>query len=325
MRFPGTPRLRPFAIGAGALVTASVLFVVSPLTRNPASAACLPTSSVPCPTPTPVNAFLSLDVTQGPPNTVINVIGGQFLPNEAVTLYWDAPNHVAGSATADGSGSFNTRIKPFDGDKPGVHKVCASVPPQPCANFALQAAQSSPSPSASPSEIASSTPSPDGTPNGFASVARTTTTISGFDVISKPPFVFLPIFGLGALLLSLLYWAFSVLRRPRQHALVPAAAVVHRATRPDYSAGFGAPSRRAAAQPEPSAWNEPMPGGAVSATPTPTPAAEPPAPAPLPETPPLAERAVEWGPPVEWGTGKSDWGFPEPSSGDEPDVPQPGD
>ena len=316
MRFPGTPRLRPFAIGLGALATASVLFFVSPLTRNPADAACQPTSSVPCPTPTPVNAFLSLDVTQGPPATVINVSGGQFLPNEAVTLYWDTPNHVAGSATADGGGSFNTRVKPFDGDKPGVHKLCASVPPQPCANFSLQpATASSPSPSASPSEVASSSPSPDETPNSIATAARTSSTISGFDVISKPPFVFLPIFGIGALLLSLLYWAVSVIRRPRQRALVPAAAVVHRATRPDYSTGFGAPTRPPTAQPEPSAWNEPMPSGPSAATP-----ATPPTPAPAaPETP------VEWGPPVEWGTGKSEWGFAEPPSGDEPEIPQPGD
>jgi hypothetical protein len=318
MRFPGTPCLRPFAIGLGALATASVLFVVSPLTRNPADAACQPTSSVPCPTPTPVNAFLSLDVTQGPPNTVITVSGGQFLPNEAVTLYWDSPNHVAGSATADGGGSFNARVKPFDGDKPGVHRLCASVPPQPCANFALQAPTASPSPSASPTEVASSSPSSDQTPSNIATPARTSTTISGFDVISRPPFVFLPIFGVGALLLSVLYWAVSVIRRPRQRALVPAAAVVHRATRPDYSTGFGAPTPPSAAQPQQSAWNEPMPSGPAAATPL-TPAS------PSPSTPATPETPTEWGPPVEWGTGKSEWGFTEPDSSDEPELPQPGD
>jgi hypothetical protein len=34
---------------------------------------------------------------------------------------------------------------------------------------------------------------------------------------------------------------------------------------------------------------------------------------------------VEWGPPVEWGTGSSDWGFPEPPPDDSTDAPEPRD
>src|SRR5207253_3174497 len=90
-------------------------------------------SPSPIPSPIPTNAFLSLDVTAGDLNTVINVTGGQFLPNEETTLYWDQPNKVAGAAKADGGGSFNTRVKAFSGDAPGTHKLCASVPPSPCA------------------------------------------------------------------------------------------------------------------------------------------------------------------------------------------------
>jgi len=84
-------------------------------------------SPSPSPLPTPGHAFLSLDVTAGPPNTVINVSGGQFLPNQQMNLYWDQAGHLAGAATADANGSFNTRVKPFPDDKPGVHKLCASV------------------------------------------------------------------------------------------------------------------------------------------------------------------------------------------------------
>jgi hypothetical protein len=40
---------------------------------------------------------------------------------------------------------------------------------------------------------------------------------------------------------------------------------------------------------------------------------------------PAPEPQIEWGPPVEWGTGSSDWGFPEPAGDDYPEVPQPGD
>src|SRR5207248_3242173 len=190
MRLSGSPRLYPVVVVFGAVALAAALTVVSPLTRNPVIAQCQPSSGVSCPTPTPVNAFLSLDVTAGGSNTVINVSGGQFLPNEAVTLYWDQPNKVAGSATADGSGSFNTRVKPFAGDALGVHRLCASVPPQPCANFALQASTASPSPSSSPTGSPSPSASPDQTPTTFAvSPARITTNLSGCAVTSRPPSV----------------------------------------------------------------------------------------------------------------------------------------
>jgi hypothetical protein len=308
---------------------------VSPPGRQatpPPSPTATPSPS-PSPTPTPVNAFLSLDVTMGDANTVINVTGGQFLPNEQTSLFWDTPNKVAGSATADGNGSFNTRVKPFAGDAPGVHKLCASVAPNPCANFALQGPQATPSPSPSPSE----SPSPSPTATAGATVTPTSspvaTTLNGFDVISKPPFVFLPLAGAFAIGLALVFWLFSVIRRPRQVAL-PSAAVVHRATRPDYRAGFGTPPPTPAAGPEPSAWPETP---AWEARPVgPPPAAAPPAapqpavpqPAAAPSAEPQSEVSrVEWGAPVEWGTESKDWGIAEPPRVDEdlPEPPQPGD
>src|SRR5437879_3672696 len=142
MRVPGFPRFGPAIVMLAAAASATFLFLHAP----PVRAECGGTASgaTPCPpspTPIPVNAFLSLDVTNGPANTVVNVTGGQFLPNEQVTLYWDQPDKVAGGATADASGSFNTRAKPFSADAPGVHKLCASVPPNPRAHFALESAQ----------------------------------------------------------------------------------------------------------------------------------------------------------------------------------------
>ncbi len=323
MRFSGSPRLYPLVVVFGAAALASALTVVSPLTRTTARADC--SASSPCPTPTPVNAFLSLDVTAGPPATVINVTGGQFNPNEQTTLYWDTPSHVAGSATADGGGSFNTRVKPFAGDSPGIHHLCASVPPHPCANFTVQSATASPSPSPSPTEGSPSpSASPGQTPALVATPARITNNLSGFDVISRPPFVFLPIFGLGALVLSLGYWAFTAVRRPRRLTPLPSAAVVHRATRPDYSAGFGTPPPSPTQPPQASAWDEPMrtvpPSGPAPAAATPPPIPEPSAPAQPPEHP------VDWGPPVEWGTGGGGWGISEPPESDEmPEAPPPAD
>ena len=312
MRVPGIPRFAPAIVMLAAAASATFLFVQAPAVRadcgGTASGA---TPCPPSPSPIPVNAFLSLDVTNGAANTVINVTGGQFLPNEQVTLYWDEQTKVAGGATADSGGSFNTRVKPFSADAPGVHKLCASVPPNPCANFALESA--TPTPSASPTPpTPSPTASPDSNPTATPITSPVAATLNGFDVISKPPFVFLPIAGAVAIALALVYWLMSVVRRPRALAL-PSAAVVHRATRPDYSAGFGTPPPHSADAPVPTAWSEPAP----HAPPAPTEQAA----APEPEVP-----AVGWGPPTEWGTGAPDAGYPELSAPEEPlELPEHGD
>ena len=292
-------------------------------------------SPSPSPLPTPVNAFLSLDVTAGPPTTVINVSGGQFLPNQQMNLYWDTAGHVAGAATADANGSFNTRVKPYAGDKPGVHKLCASVLPNPCANFAVQAA--TPTPSPTPDESPSPLPSasPTSTETLVATPARiNNTTLSGFDVISRPPFVFLPIFGVGALLLALGYWAITALRRPRRLAPIPNAAVVHRATRPDYTAAFGAPPPRPATAAQQSAWEDPV---RPAVTPPPATQWQPASP---PQPPAGPAPAAASGAPIPddapqhhgvWGLGQPDTGYPDLSSPetrareDLPEPPQPGD
>src|SRR5205814_1530416 len=155
-------------------------------TPSPASSPEPSPSPAPSPSPIPVNAFLSLDVTAGGATTVINVIGGQFLPNQQMALYWDQPSKVAGTATADANGNFNARVKPAANDAPGVHRLCASVQPNPCANFTLQAPVASPPPSPTPSEAPSPSPTdePTPTPAQVATPARVSTTLSGFDVIS---------------------------------------------------------------------------------------------------------------------------------------------
>lgn len=316
MRRLGSLRAGPALVMLAAVAAATFLFTHAPAAR----AQCGTASSSPCPTPTatpiPVNAFLSLDVTSGDASTVINVTGGQFLPNEQMSLYWDQTSHVAGSAQADANGNFNTRVRLYPGDGPGGHKLCANVQPYPCAQFTINppaTATPSPSPSESPSPSPSSgpvvsqgpTPSPVGT------------SLSGFDVISRPPFVFLPLAGLLGVALSLGYWLVSAMRRPRRRAL-PNTAVMHRAMRPDYSAGFGTPPPTPAAEAPASAWNEP-----VHPAPPSEPATSEASPPPAPTEPEVPD--VEWGPPVEWGTGSSDWGFPEPPPDDSPEVPQPGD
>jgi len=275
-------RLSPAAVLFSAVFSASLLFVISPGARSVAQADCSASSPCPTPSPIPANAFLTLDVATGPLNTDITVSGGAFLANEQMTLYWDPPStKVAGGANADPSGNFTTHVKPFATDAPGIHHLCASVAPFPCANFTLVAATPTPSPSpdASPSPDVSPSPLPS------ASAARTdlpspspaAATLSGIDLITRPPFVFIPIIGILAILISLAYWVFRMFRRPPPPAALPTAAVVHRATRPDYAAGFGTPPPAPAPEPPPpSAWDAVLPAAhPLAAAPPPVAPGEP--------------------------------------------------
>ena len=198
-------------------------------------------SPSPVSTPTPVNAYLTLDVSAGGPNQVINVSGNSFLPGEQMSLYWDTPTKVIGSATADGSGNFaNVKVKPFAGDPPGLHKICASVQPNPCAQFELQGA---PTPTPTPPPSPSESPSPVESPSAIASDTATPTPVplpvdssntNNLDVLLHPPFIFLPFIAALGLIGAIAYWAFgSYSRRPRPF---PAASIVHRSVRPDAGA-----------------------------------------------------------------------------------------
>ncbi len=249
-----------------------------------------------------MNAFISLDVTAGDANTQITVNGSAFLPNESTSLYWDSPTKIAGASNADANGNFTTKVKPFAGDAPGVHHLCASVQPNPCASFTLQAAAATPTPDASPSPSPDTSPSPAASPTSDApSPTPVAATSNGLDVMLKPPFVILPIIaGLG-LLIALGYWILSRVLRPRPQVL-KSVAVAHLASRPDYAAAFGTPPPMPAEPaPQPSAWADMIP-------PVPAPPAPPTPPAPpatLPEAPPEPDL---------------------PAVPDEPpDFPQPGD
>jgi hypothetical protein len=183
-------------------------------------------------TPTPTAANIVLDFAAGGPSTHITVTGTYFLANESMSLYWDTPSHVAASLTTDSNGNFTKVVTPFPGDSPGAHRLCATVQPGPCANFTLQGAPT-PTPPAAPSPSAIPTPSASPSPSQSASPVALTVNgggRSGLDVITKPPFVFLPIIALLALLAALAYW---VLMRGDRTPVLPSASVVHRSARPD--------------------------------------------------------------------------------------------
>jgi hypothetical protein len=278
------------------------------------------TCPTPTPTPTPVNAFISLDVTAGDPNTQITVSGSAFLANESTSLYWDQPAKVAGASNADVNGNFTTKVKPFAGDAPGVHRLCASVQPNPCASFTLQPLATTPtpqdSPSPSPSPDTSPSPSPSDSPTtGTVSPTPVAATINGIDVMLKPPFVILPIIGAIGLAIALTYWILSVVLRPKPTVL-KSVAVAHLATRPDYAAGFGTPPPAAAEPaPPPSAWADSLP--AATAPPETAPSET------VPEAPPPEASAGAESAPYEAPATPPD---DLPAAPDEPpDMPEPGD
>ncbi len=293
--------------------------------------------------PLPTGANIGLAPTAGVTTTSIAATGQLFLANEKITLYWDIPTHVAASVVTDANGSFAKTVKPFAGDKPKVHKLCASVQPKPCANFTLQPP---------PTPTAAVTPSPDESPSPSqspqASGPRTGGGgggggLSGLDIITRPPFVFLPIIGILGLLGVLAFWALSGRRRPPAPA---AATVVHRATRPDYTTPFppartpgapGAPIPPPGAAPPPPAQPQAQPAWQAPVQPIPQPQppalqppplvqppVQPPPPAaapPVPPAPPQAPPAAAPPGPVEWPAPPS-WA----STPDEPpDLPQPSD
>jgi len=322
MRLPGiSARFRSLAPIVGAIGSAVALVAFAPMAHAHILTDCTVTSSTPTcptptppPTPTPVNAFISLDVTAGDPNTQITVNGSAFLPGESTSLYWDQASKVAGASNADSNGNFTTKVKPFAGDAPGVHRLCASVQPNPCATFTLQPLATTPTPQPSPSPSPDTSPSPSASPTfDTSSPTPVASTLNGLDLMLKPPFVILPIIGGAGLAIALLYWILSITMRPRQKPL-KSVAVAHLASRPDYSAAVGAPPPAAApAAPPPSAWADVIPAASVATAPEPLqPPAEPPAsdtagatfpgaaaepPAPAPEAPPLEIAAAPDEPP----------------------------
>ncbi|MEA2656005.1 MAG: hypothetical protein QOI23_1370 [Chloroflexota bacterium] len=287
--------------------------------------------------PLPSDASIGLQPTGGVITINITVTGQSFLKNESLSLYWDVTTHIAATLVTDDNGAFTKVLKPRPLDKPGVHKLCANVQPKPCATFTLQA---TPTPlPATPTPLESPSPSASPSSNPPASGVRPSSGggISGLDIITRPPFVFLPIIGILGLLGVLAYWFLSSRRRPMAPG---SASVVHHATRPDYMEPFAGTPRPAAAPPlaapipppqapvaapaVPPVQTDPSAAWPLAAAPAET--APPPAAPPPAAPPPAVQRPSAWPPekppaPVE-APPPPVW----PAAPDEPpDLPQPSD
>lgn len=301
--------------------------------------------------PLPSAATIGLDPTAGGSTTSITATGQNFLKNESLTLYWDTSAHGVAAVVTDDNGAFTKVVTPFAGDKPAVHKLCASVQPKPCASFTLHGAPTpTPTPPASPTDIS---PSSSPTNTSQASGVRPGGGgISGLDIITRPPFVFLPIIGILGLLGVLAYWLLSGRGRRRPMAPTPAATVTHMATRPDIAPfppttqpsawpPAGAPSVPTPQHPAgQAAWEQPVQGPPPQpqippTAPLPPPAAPQPAPPQLPVAPPptaAPPASVQWpqppAPPAVPPSAPVEPPEPPtwPSAPDEPpDLPEPSD
>jgi hypothetical protein len=264
-----------------AMVAAAALVAISPMARAGFHTGC--PASGPCSTPTPTAANIVLDIAAGGPSTRITATGTYFLANESMSLFWDTQAHVATSVTSDANGNFSVVVTPFPGDGTGAHRLCASVPPTPCAIFTLQGPPT-PTPPALPSPSAVPTPSASASPSPSPSASQVALTVNGsgsggLDVIIKPPFVFLPIVALLALLAALAYW---VLMRGERTPVLPSASVVHRSSRPDVGPVTPRPPPTS---PAPPVSEMPPPPADLPPPPAPFDPTEPDAPAGSSETP----------------------------------------
>src|SRR2546430_1160493 len=135
--------------------------------------------------------------------SALAVSGNSFNPGQAVSIDWDSDtSKVLGSATANAQGNFSgVRVKAYARAAPGLHHLCATVNPFPCAQFTLQGTPTpTPRVSPGPTPTPSASPSPSPTPSVIPIPAGSNN--NGLDVMLRPPFIFLPIFGLIALFLA---------------------------------------------------------------------------------------------------------------------------
>jgi len=212
------------------------------------------------------------------------VTGDQFLANQAVSIYWDVIDKVLGSTRSDAGGHFVTSVKAPDNESPGVHQICASVPPRPCAQFLLQ-----PRPTPSPNQPSPSPPPPPPpspvtsplAPSALASPSQPPRP-NPIALLFTPPFIAFPILFFVSILVAAGMWArgpiAGLFYRP---PVLPEATVTHRSLRLDERAPDGGVPGEAA-QPTEAPPLE-------AAAPEPPPEAPPPAPPPADEPPDLPE------------------------------------
>jgi hypothetical protein len=182
----------------------------------------------PPPTPTPVptpRGSILLNPGSAPPTVRVNFSGSGLDPNAILAVLFDSTHLV--DLNTDASGNFAVQLAVPDTAPPGTHQVCVGeTNGNVCSAFTVEAAPAgtpTPSPSASPS------PSPSASPSGSAALATPDTGGSSpLSLLTKPPFVFLPIIAAIGLLafLGLYLW------RARPTPPIGEVTILHKAPAP---------------------------------------------------------------------------------------------
>ena len=190
----------------------------------------------------------------------MNFSGNGLDANQILAVLFDG-NHVI-DVNTDGGGSFSIQLVIPDTAPAGTHQVCVSESNgNLCSGFTVEAAPAStPTPSTSPS------PSPSPSPSGGTSPAVPGSGGGGstLALLTKPPFVFLPIIAALGLLafLGLYLW------RARPVEPIGEVTILHRAPEPH---AFEHLPEAPAPEPPPIVYESPA-GPAPHAPPVPPPA-----------------------------------------------------
>jgi len=218
-----------------------------------------------------------LNPASAPPSTHVNLSGSNFPPSATLNVLFDGTEISTVKSDAGGSIPVTAIVIP-DNAAVASHQVCVEFTQgvNVCAAFTLEPPVSpSPSPAASPS------PSPSASPTSTpAPVATSTGGVSPLAVMTRPPFVFLPIVAVVGLILFLSLWAW--LSRPGPP--LGEVTVHHLAPSPrSYESTPLAPPAAPEPRPEPIVYESPESSPPPSAAPPPPPPSGADVPPDLPE------------------------------------------
>ena len=203
--------------------------------------------------PTPQGSVL-IQPNSAPPSSTV-VFSGSGLPaNQAFDVLWDGTQLA--QVNTDGGGNFTANLAIPDNATGAGHTICVhELPGNVCATFTLEA---KPTPAPSPTDTPSPTPSPSPSPAPvLVAPPAGGGGISLLALLTRPPFVFLPILAVVGLLALLALW----LWRARPTPPLGEVTVLHRAPQPREYEPLAAPPPPAAPPPAPIAY-ESAPGPA---------------------------------------------------------------
>ena len=273
--------MRVLVLGASASFALAMAPVAAAATGFATGGGTNPTptpAAVPTPTPTPVPSIF-LNPTSAPAGAQVNLGGTNFPPDGSFNVSFDGI--IITTVQSDTAGSIaSTAILVPNSVTPGEHSICVEV--QQGVNVCFQHFVVEAAVTASPSPSPSATPSPTSSPTvGAAAPTTSGGGVSPLGLLTRPPFVFLPILAVVGLLGFLALWAW------RTRAAPPLGEVTfeHLSPTPRAYEPAPAPAAPTPAEPpvKPSIYEHPVDAPAPPLAPPPSPPSGADVPPDLPE------------------------------------------